>query len=166
MYLSTIVSFIMTVYPVVMLGFLFEKCGERGWKALIPFYSTYIYFKLAKAKVLGIVMMILMAVGIAGAIYFTFTYYEAMNSLIESGTTDSPTVALILSSTVALIFLFVISLAAGVIQLIGNYKLGKQFGQDGGFLVGMMFLPVIFESILAFSSSYRYDGMEYDWSTF
>ena len=164
MYLSTIVSIFMTFYPVVMLGFLFEKCGERGWKALIPFYSTYIYFKLAKAKGLGIVMMILMAAAVIAAIGFTAAYYESMNAMIESGNTDSPVVALMLSSGAALAILLLISIAAGVIQLIGNYKLGKQFGQDGGFLVGLMLLPVIFQSILAFSSSYSYDGMEFEWS--
>lgn len=169
MFLSTIVSFFMTIYPVVMTGFLFEKCGERGWKAIVPFYSTYTRFKLAKAKGLGIVMMFLMAAGIIAAIAMVWEYYDFMSTLIEAENTGrniTSSVDAYMSSAIIEIFaLFPISMAASIIGLIGSYKLGKQFDQEGGFLIGMMFLPVIFESILAFSSSYRYEGSEYDWST-
>lgn len=25
---------------------LFKRCGEKGWKSFVPFYSTYIYYSL------------------------------------------------------------------------------------------------------------------------
>jgi hypothetical protein len=47
----------LTLYYIVLLVFyvlyvagtwkMFEKAGEEGWKAIIPFYNLYIYFRLA-----------------------------------------------------------------------------------------------------------------------
>ena len=114
-------------------------------------------------------MMFLMAAGIIAAIAMVWEYYDLMSTLIEAENTGRNITSLVdaymSSAIVEILALFLNSMAASIIGLIGSYKLGKQFDQEGGFLIGMMFLPVIFESILAFSSSYRYEGSEYDWST-
>ncbi len=56
----------MSVYPITLavLSYiaywkLFEKAGEKGWKALIPYYNTYITAKLADCVALFVVQLIL-----------------------------------------------------------------------------------------------------------
>jgi len=159
---------LVSLYSVFMTWVLFEKCGEHGWKALIPFYNTFIHFKLAKAKVLGIVTALLMVGVIIASFGLVIAYQDQMTAILESGyagtAIDSPEVALALSAPAGMTGLIIVSLAVSVLSMVGNYKFGKQFGQKGGFLVGLMFFPLIFRSILAFSSSYSYEGLEFDWS--
>lgn len=40
------ISLILLVIYILAYWFIFSKAGEPGWKALIPFYSTYTVFKL------------------------------------------------------------------------------------------------------------------------
>ena len=41
------ISFIVLVLQIVAMWKLFKKAGEPGWKAIIPIYNNYIYFKIA-----------------------------------------------------------------------------------------------------------------------
>lgn len=38
---------LLAVVMVVALWKMFEKAGEEGWKAIVPFYNTYTMFRLA-----------------------------------------------------------------------------------------------------------------------
>ena len=62
-----------------------------------------------------------------------------------------------------LIFLAIIpivgSIAVLVIMIITMVKLAKAFGKSGGFAVGLVFLTLIFEAILAFGDS-KYVGVD------
>ena len=51
------------------------------------------------------------------------------------------------------------SIAVCVIMIITMVKLAKVFGKSGGFAVGLIFLSVIFEAILAFGDS-KYVGID------
>ena len=42
----TFISLAIVVVVLVALWKIYEKGGEKGWKALIPFYNVYIQFKL------------------------------------------------------------------------------------------------------------------------
>lgn len=42
----TIIGLIIVVVLLIALWKIYEKGGEKGWKALIPFYNVYIEFKL------------------------------------------------------------------------------------------------------------------------
>lgn len=87
---------------------IYEKAGEEGWKSLIPFYNTYIMFKIA--------------------------WRNGWLFLLE-----------------------LIPIANIVIAIICMVKLSKAFGQGGGFALGLIFLPNIFELILGFGH-YNYVG--------
>lgn len=43
---ATIIELIIVVVLLIALWKIYEKGGEKGWKALIPFYNVYIEFKL------------------------------------------------------------------------------------------------------------------------
>lgn len=83
---------------------IFEKAGEKGWKSLIPFYSTYILWKIAWGS---------------GWMFLTT----------------------------------LIPFVGFVFGIICNVKLAQAFGKGIGFAIGLIFLPVIFEPILAFGDS-------------
>ncbi len=44
---SMIISLVVLVALIIAMWKIFEKAGEAGWKSLIPFYGTYILFKIA-----------------------------------------------------------------------------------------------------------------------
>ena len=47
---AMLISLVLLILYVVGRWKLFEKAGEEGWKALIPFYSYYTYVKIATKK--------------------------------------------------------------------------------------------------------------------
>lgn len=44
---SSIISLAICVLMIVGIWKMFEKAGEAGWKSLIPFYNSYILYKMA-----------------------------------------------------------------------------------------------------------------------
>lgn len=43
---------------------LFEKAGEKGWKAIIPFYNTYTLFRIAGRNGWGFLLMFIPLVNV------------------------------------------------------------------------------------------------------
>lgn len=43
----TILIVVVAILSIIAYWFIFEKAGEDGWKSLIPFYNTYILFKIS-----------------------------------------------------------------------------------------------------------------------
>lgn len=48
--LVTIISLIIVLVVLVAVWKIFTKCGEPGWKAIIPFYNLYTEYKLFWGK--------------------------------------------------------------------------------------------------------------------
>lgn len=44
--LATVVGLIITIVVLVAIWKIFEKAGEPGWKAIIPFYNIYTEYKM------------------------------------------------------------------------------------------------------------------------
>lgn len=44
---AAIISFILAVLMVVALWKIFTKAGEPGWASIVPFYNTYVLFRIA-----------------------------------------------------------------------------------------------------------------------
>lgn len=44
--MMSVASFFIGILSIVAYWVLFTKAGEAGWKSLIPFYNTYIMFKI------------------------------------------------------------------------------------------------------------------------
>lgn len=130
-------STIMMVLEIVGMWLYFKKAGEAGWKALIPFYSTYIDCTVAKRKdafMMKLFAIILTALGtvliIVGFI-FTMAGVNYVNMMM-AGTV-----------------IFCIALALG---LVSGWKIAKglaeNFGLQKAFAVGLLLLPGIFRFIL------------------
>lgn len=156
---------LLSIYSIILNWFLFEKCGEQGWKSLIPFYNTFTFFKVAKAKGWGIASIIAQAFLIVSLIVYYITIFGSMIAVAaaESSGSEAGTAAALASiftMSLGTLFLVFVAIAVGAFRMVGAYKLGKQFNLDTGFLVGMVLLPIVFESIVAFSAEYKYGGLE------
>lgn len=103
---------------------IFTKAGKPGWAALVPFYNGY---------TLSVIVF-------GNASYFVISLVLNTASFIAQIAGLSTLVILIWIATVVLCIIFYI-------------KLSKAFGKSGGFIVGMIFLPYIFQPILGFGKS-------------
>ena len=126
-----ILAYVLTVIPMWR---IFTKAGERGWKALIPVYNTYILYKISWKPSMFWIVLIIAFVG----------------SLIMTLCGDS---------MLLLLLGWLIYVAALVMSIILYYKLSKAFGHGAGYTVGLIFLWLIFLYIIAFGSS-EYQGAQ------
>lgn len=122
---------LLILIPVVVVSIiaywkLFTKAGEKGWKALIPLYSTYTMYKLTWKPMFFWVML---GIGIVD------------NLLIRINNTTLQNISWLF--TAALI----------VVSVIFLVNLAKSYGKGVGFAIGLIFLNPIFLLILAFGSS-------------
>lgn len=70
-----LVALVLWVLSIVALWKVFEKAGEPGWKALIPFYNWYVLFQIAGRNgwwflalfvpIVGLIVSIMLAVDLA-----------------------------------------------------------------------------------------------------
>lgn len=109
----------------------FEKCGEKGWKALIPFYNDWTIIKISNCH----------------SYYFFFIIGESILSLFAFSEIFEE--FSIISSLFSFVSLYVI--------LCINYNIAKKFHQEMGFAIGMTFVPFVFYIMLGLSNKYKYD---------
>lgn len=146
----TIFAIVFFVLMVVANWKIFKKAGEPGWKSIIPIYNVYIMFKIVNMKnwfwwLLGIsiISSIITAVNNSTSFYFM--------SSAEIQATDITTIPAIV--LVAMLVESIIAIWAGIVYA---YRTSKVFGHGLGYTLGLIFLPNIFQLILAFGSS-KYD---------
>ena len=112
------------ILQVVAYWKIFEKAGEPGWKAIVPFYNTYTQYKFTwNTRAFWIVLI----GGIVGGILQEAT--EGIPSLLGT----------------------LIVLIVAIFNIISLNKLAKAFGHGVGFTIGLFFLNPIFMLILGFS---------------
>jgi hypothetical protein len=144
---------------------LFEKAGEHGWAAIIPFYNTYVLYKISgKTKLFWAYLPVYIITVIAAIVFYvemfvllgvslySINYYGSHSSL--GSTVAVSGVVFVIS----LLFFVVGTVALFVLKIIQSIGLVKNFGLSGGYAAGIIFLPHIFYCMLAFSSKIRYVG--------
>lgn len=128
------------VISIIALWKVFRKAGWPGWAAIIPFYSNYVTFRVA--KMWGGWMFLQLALLISSYIFTLFLPWHA-KYLGET----------IVDCAIALCM---------IISVIANFRISRAFGKSVGFGIGMMFLPFVFLPILAFSKAeYQFDEDDY-----
>lgn len=163
---TSFINIVVFVLTIVASWMLYSKAGEPGWAAIIPFYSSYVRFKIAGKKklfwgylasiiamIVGYIIIIyeVFAAGISAALY-SYSYYD---SAYGYGSTLTDHIGMII---VALILLLVGGIAALVFAILMNIGLAHAFGQGAGFACGLIFLNVIFLCIMAFNRNIVYVG--------
>lgn len=109
---------------------IFKKAGEKGWKALIPVYNSYIIYKISWKTSMFWIMLILDIV---------YAVLAGINVSAQNG--------------VLAFLMYAVYIAVLVIGIISIHKLSKAFGHGVGFTLGLIFLSPIFILILAFGGS-------------
>ena len=151
MFAGSIGSFIGPVVATLLSGiiltycirwFIFAKAGEKGWKALIPFYSDYITYKIAWD----------------GRIYLATLIASIASTVLGS-------VFGLIHPALGMFFSIILSIVAtsakAIADLILNFKLARAFGKSDYFFVGLYFLNNVFTAILAFGEC-EYKGAPKD----
>lgn len=104
---------------------IFTKAGEDGWKSIIPFYSTYIQYKLS---------------------WNVNMFWAAVAAVILGSFLSNTGGALSAIGTL-------LSAAGTIINIIDMHKLSKSFGHGIGFTIGLIVFNPIFMLILGFGDS-------------
>ena len=125
---------------------IFEKAGEKSWKALIPFYNMYITYKIVGMKnwfwgmiILSIVVSIITAID--GAVGLT--------SIREVDPNTFDFQAHIVSF-ITLLINFCINV---YVVCVYSWRTSKIFGHGLGWTVGLILVPNIFWLMIAFGES-------------
>ena len=120
---------------------IFKKAGEKGWKSLIPIYSTYIFFKIVGMKKW---FWILLGLAFLTGIVSSLTGFDSDDLQNNTYTGANLFGAVVYCATV---------IFATVIAIWHYVRLSKAFGHGIGFALGLILLPPVFLMILGFGSS-------------
>lgn len=146
-----VIGLIVAVLLIIAGWKIFEKAGEKGWKALIPIYDIYIFFKICGMKswfwgllLISLTCSITMAVNMPKGVTYIEDWagYHMDYSLVEWGNYPAYLIALTISC-----------MASIVAEIVLSYKLAKAFGKGIGYTLGLIFFPYIFTMILGFGKA-------------
>lgn len=126
--LGSVISLVMSILTIIGGWKMFRKFGEPGWKAIIPFYNTWVEYGYTWKAVMAIPVIVL---GFGGGI---------LMKIAEAGSA--------LQIIASLVFL-----AGWVLTIIAYYKRCKAFGHGIGFTIGHVIAPGILTIILGFGKS-------------
>lgn len=123
---------------------MFEKAGEKGWKALIPIYNSYIYYKIVGMKNwFWATLIVAFVVSLATTLMGQGTQVQGMDLSTGTG------IASFILTIALLVFAFIVS----VMYVI---RTSRAFGHGAWFAIGLFFLQGIFLLVLGFGKS-KYD---------
>ncbi|MDO5329076.1 MAG: DUF5684 domain-containing protein [Coriobacteriia bacterium] len=134
------------IFRIIAWWKIFKKGGEKGWKALIPFYNYYVQIKLTWHVRFFWIMIACLCGYVVCNVIFQLNY--------------NPRVMLGLIPGICAVATLVFSIALFVFYIISEYRLCKAFGHGGGWTVGLIFLNFIFIMMLGFGKS-KYQGNVY-----
>lgn len=160
------------VLTIIASWIMYAKAGEPGWAAIVPFYSSYVRFKIAGKKKLfwgylvatiGIIVgcIILMYEIIASGLSVMTSSY--MGSYYDStygyaGSRIGAHMGMLIFAVILIIAAMIVALVMSILCCVG---LSHAFGKGAGFACGLIFLNVIFVCIIAFNKNIVYVGNGY-----
>ena len=160
------------VLTIIASWIMYAKAGEPGWAAIVPFYSSYVRFKIAGKKKLfwgylvatiGIIVgcIILMYEIIASGLSVMTSDY--MGSYYDStygyaGSRIGAHMGMLIFAVILIIAAMIVALVMSILCCVG---LSHAFGKGAGFACGLIFLNVIFICIIAFNKKIVYVGNGY-----
>lgn len=119
---------------VIGLAKVFEKAGEKGWKAIIPFYNLYIVFKIIGKEKKFPVIIVLAVIAIILAVLPSIISISTLNAII------------VVSYVILIAILFVTLVTV-------PFDLSIKFNHGGLFGLGLLFFMPILMLVLGFDSS-------------
>ena len=136
---------IAAIFKIISRWIFFKKCGEEGWKSLIPIYTDLTLLNVAKLNWWWIFILL------AGSILSMF-----QSSINISTATDSSVQLGVAAVLVRFLSIFA-SLAAIFARINISYNISKKFNKNGGYAVLIfLFEPIMF-LVLGLSKNVKYD---------
>ena len=153
-----------SILTIVGMWKIMVKAGYNGWESLIPFYNRYILLKLSGKKKLWIWYLILNIVMILCVVAFTAAFMGPLFAAALNGTTpeffgrsDEEIIFGFLGGMMIYCLISsVISIGLLVINILMCLGMTESFGINGGYAVGLIFLPYVFYPIIGFSKNIHY----------
>ena len=140
-----IVFFFAIVFKIITRWVFFKKCGEEGWKSLIPVYTDYTLLKLSGLNWWWLLILY------AGTILSTI---RSTYNVLESSSTDlsfAPLIAVISVLSMAA------SLGALFARINEGYNLSRKFNKNGGYAALIILFEPIMLLVLGLSKDAKYD---------
>ena len=169
---ESFINLAVMVLTIIASWIMYAKAGEPGWAAIVPFYSSYVRFKIAGKKKLfwgylvatiGIIVgcIILMYEIIASGLSVMTSSY--MGSYYDStygyaGSRIGAHMGMLIFAVILIIAAMIVALVMSILCCVG---LSHAFGKGAGFACGLIFLNVIFVCIIAFNKKIVYVGNGY-----
>ena len=101
---TIIISLGMSIVMIVALWKIFEKCGEEGWKSIIPIYNIIVLFQIVGLKPWYIALVLIPCVGPFIVMVFMYMAYVKLAKKLGKTTTGFA-VLTVLFTPIALIIL-------------------------------------------------------------
>ena len=125
---------------------IFEKAGENGWKALVPFYNMYIIFKIVGMRnwfwtMIGLSIVVTIITTIDGFVGLTSIKDVDVKTFDFQGH---------LVTFITLLVFFCINV---YVLCRYSWRTSKVFGHDIGWAIGLLLLPNVFWLMLGFGKS-------------
>lgn len=121
-----LVFLVMYTLSVIAMWRVFNKAGEKGWKSLIPVYNIYVLFNLFWSPTW---------------FWLMFGVYYVLNVMLSG-------MANLVYMSIVIGFVFYLYCYINLMN-----RVAKSFGKGLAFTIGLIFLPNIFQLILAFNSA-------------
>lgn len=153
---SNLFSTVITVLTIIAFWKIFQKAGEKGWKAIIPFYNQYTEFKIFwTTKWFWITFIVVALLMMIGAVVVGLAIFAAIGAGIDSDMLSDISGIGALLGVGGTLFGGLIIMAGGIfciiIDIMLKNRISKSFGHGAGFTCGLVFLEPIFIMILAFN---------------
>ena len=129
---------------------LLEKIGEKGWKALLPFYRTYLLFRIFWDRKIYFLYLALTVILLICAVYTLMATILAMTILVMGYSIQEGQLLF------SIVLLLGLSIATIVMQWKLYRKISARFGEGKLFTFGLLLFPGIFLLVLGLSSRYEY----------
>lgn len=153
---SNFINTAIAVLTIIAFWKIFQKAGEKGWKAIIPFYNQYTEFKIFwSTKWFWITFIVVASLITIGVVTIGLAIFAAIDAGIDSDMLSDISGMGALLGIGGTLFGGLIIIAGAVFCIIVDImlknRISKSFGHGAGFTCGLVFLEPIFIMILAFN---------------
>lgn len=140
-FISIIIGLVIAAYTIVVWWILLEKSGDEGWKLFVPIYGSY-----CKCKSVDSIPLFW------GGLAFAIADKIITELIQEHAYFGSVGIAYAILAIEVIVSLY--------LHVRFSMNTAKAFNKSGGFTAGLIFLPHIFLSILAFGKSKHKNQIE------
>ncbi|MBO4879617.1 MAG: hypothetical protein J5544_05105 [Clostridia bacterium] len=145
---------------------IFKKAGVPGWMSIVPFLNIYKAFEIAWNKKMGVAAIVLTAIvtglsSITSIVTNAFVIFENLEMADSVRLSSSASAGWLAAVFVLAVLTIIPTIILTVLSIIQTVKLGRAFGKSGGFIAGLILLPVVFNTILAFDRSVYHGPQDY-----